>query len=492
MDLNPPFSLVWFKRDLRIRDHKPLCDAINRGLPILLAYIVEPEQIDDPHMDIRHWRFITESIDDINQQLVSLKAINSGVHMLHGELTDVLAMLKTIGLQAIYSHQEVGLLNTFERDKAVASWCRQNQVDWYEAEYGAVTRPLSHRYNWRKDWHKRIRAANFDPDLSRLLIADTQSIPEKYRYCLPDAWRQTAPAFQRGGERRAWHTLKHFLIERGKGYFGNIGKPMEARRTCSRLSPYLAWGNISIKQAYQYIQPHKERPGWKRSIEALCSRLAWHCHFIQKFESEHFMQHRPVNRAYAQFPYVDSDTAIERFKAWQQAKTGVPIIDASMRAVKQTGYLNFRMRAMLVSFLCHHLNVDWQLGVTYLGSQFLDFEPGIHYPQFQMQAGITGTNTIRIYNPIKQSIDKDPDGEFIKKWLPELAALPIEFLHEPHTLPPIDAALLDFDIERDYYLPIIDVRAAAREARDRLWSFRKRDDVQSEAKRVLHSHSVLN
>jgi len=193
-----------------------------------------------------------------------------------------------------------------------------------------------------------------------------------------------------------------------------------------------------------------------------------------------------------QFPYVDSNTAIERFSAWQQAKTGVPIIDASMRAVQQTGYLNFRMRAMLVSFLCHHLNVNWQLGVTYLGSQFLDFEPGIHYPQFQMQAGITGTNTIRIYNPIKQSMDKDPNGEFIKKWLPELASLPVEFLHQPHTLPPIDAALLDFDIERDYYLPIIDVETAAREARDRLWSFRKRDDVQSEAKRVLHSHSVLN
>jgi deoxyribodipyrimidine photo-lyase len=162
-----------------------------------------------------------------------------------------------------------------------------------------------------------------------------------------------------------------------------------------------------------------------------------------------------------------------------------------MKCVVKTGYLNFRMRAMVVSFLCHHLNVDWRQGVTFLGAQFLDFEPGIHYPQFQMQAGITGTNTIRIYNPIKQSIDKDPDGVFIRKWLPVLADIPSELIHTPWKLTPLECQMYDFEFGKNYPTPIVDVDKAAAQARERLWNYRKRDDVKKEAKRVLFRHSVL-
>jgi deoxyribodipyrimidine photo-lyase len=109
-----------------------------------------------------------------------------------------------------------------------------------------------------------------------------------------------------------------------------------------------------------------------------------------------------------------------------------------------------------------------------------------------MQAGITGTNIIRIYNPVKQSQEKDPDGTFIKKWVPEIACLPNYYLHEPASLPPLEAAMYNFDIEKDYTLPVINITSAAKNARDRLWAFRQRDDVKREAKRVLHKHSVLN
>ena len=484
-----PFSLVWLKRDLRLRDHQPLCDAIAHGSPIIIAYVIEPIVVNDPHMDIRHWRFITESLADLHQQLAPY---NCKIHIFKGNMLTVVDALAKQGLSHIFSHQEIGLKASYTRDIALLDWCNKHQLVWQESPYSAVKRPLAYRYAWRKHWYTQISAAVADPNLHLIKpymgeLENSIAINE-----LPAAWLTPCARFQPGGEKRAWYTLHDFFKQRGKRYFGNIGKPEEARSTCSRLSPYLAWGCISIRQVFQQALKHRAREGWTRSVEAFCARLSWHCHFIQKFESEHHMQYRPVNKAYAHFIYDSSVQSEAMLDAWKTGKTGIPIIDASMRALIATGYLNFRMRAMLVSFLCHHLNIDWRRGVDYLGKLFLDFEPGIHYPQFQMQAGITGTNTLRIYNPIKQSEEKDPQGVFIRKWIPEIATLPDCYIHQPDKIPPMEAAMLNIDIKRDYCSPVIDVNEAAKKARDRLWAFRKRDDVRREAKRVLHKHSVLN
>jgi deoxyribodipyrimidine photo-lyase len=293
-----------------------------------------------------------------------------------------------------------------------------------------------------------------------------------------------------GGEKRAWYTLKHFFKERGKAYFGNIGDPTVSRKTCSRLSPYLAWGNISLKQVYQFSLSQSDREGWGRSISSFQSRLHWHCHFIQKFETEAAMEFRPINKAYLDFPYCGGEEGEARLIAWKSGCTGVPIVDACMRAVVKTGYINFRMRAMVVSFLCHHLNVDWRKGASFLAAQFLDFEPGIHYPQFQMQAGVTGINTLRIYNPVKQSIDKDLEGTFIKKWLPQLSGLPNPLVHQPWSMTSMEETMYDFNCENDYYRPIVDVEKAASEARDRMWSYRDSSAVKKEASRILRVHTT--
>lgn len=173
----------------------------------------------------------------------------------------------------------------------------------------------------------------------------------------------------------------------------------------------------------------------------------------------------------------------ERLDAWERGETGVPFIDACMRCLNQTGWMNFRMRAMLVSFASYHLWQPWQATGERLARLFTDYEPGIHWSQVQMQSGTTGVNSIRIYNPVKQGLDQDPDVRFIRRWLPELEPVPADFIHEVWRWPGFEAAL-----EGRYPRPVVDVMQAAREARERVFAARKQPGFKDASRRVLARH----
>ena len=481
-------NVVLFKRDLRLQDNEAIHNALVTGRKTLFVFVFEDILLNDPHYSERHWNFIKESLIDLNN---SLLAYNSEILIVQSSINRTLQIIQeTYKISHLYSHQETGIKVTYDRDKGLKRFALNNMITWIENINNGVFRGLKDRENWIALWEEFMNQPllDFRPQKDQLFTKEEVAELSTF-FQLPNLETNSESPFQKGGTTMAMKYMHTFFNDRGKNYNAHISKPLLARRSCSRLSPYLAWGNLSVRQVIKETTRCIDQNILKKQMESFGSRLRWQAHFIQKFEMEDKMEFVSLNKGYRKLKKQVSEHYIE---AWKNGMTGYPLVDACMRCLKETGYLNFRMRALIVSFFTHNLWQPWQKATVILSQYFLDFEPGIHFPQIQMQAGETGVNLLRMYNPTKNGITHDPEGIFIKKWVPELAKLDTAFVHEPSRMTPMEQQMANFFIGKNYPKPIVNLQQTRKYASDILWNMKEETTVIEENFRILQKHTLKN
>lgn len=474
--------IYWHKRDLRLLDNPALDLGLQlcrqNSLEFLPIFGLEPDLIIDlktsyEFSEFYQYGFVSAAIPLYkNYEHFGIQA-----QLFQEPILEVLEKLnQNQTIKILVSHQEHGTDGTFDRDKAVHEFCKKYNIIWYQVAPSGVIRNLQSR-DQRDQLVKQYLNSKVLPipsfeNIKQPQVASNTKVITQFEQI------QTAigPKYnlKSTSEKAALACLESFTTDRAVGYRGGISSPNQAFESGSRLSQFLAFGSVSLRYVTQYFWTQIKSTDNKKiraGILAAMQRLHWREHFIQRLETSPNMPDVAIHPDYDKIEY--DNQYLEQYKT---GMTGEPLIDACIRCLNQTGFINFRMRAMLVSYGIFGLDIDWREIGKFLATVFYDYEPGIHWSQIQMQAGVTGINTIRVYSPHKQLLDQDPNCIFVKKWIPQLRELTTEQIHNYHN------ESFNKLTDGQYPDPIVDFKTASKINKAKTYAVRSATTKESSQK----------
>jgi deoxyribodipyrimidine photo-lyase len=444
--IDPMTTIVWHRRDLRPADNRALAEASDRG-PVLPVALFDPDR---PLRSPARTRFLLESLKDLGDWY---REHGCRLRVITGDLADLHQLATDTDADVVFNLDE----------SCIDSVSRQRQAIEYGFEaFGedAVVRSGESRDGWREQARSYLRGEMITP-LSDLEAATMEEPPGEEVGTVIDRHMPTVEAdVPDGGREDGRERLRTFVrsIER---YPSSISSPSEAERHCSRLSPYIAAGCLSVREIYQAVH---RASGPDHAKEMFLDRLVWHQHFRQKLQDNPDLTEEAVNPVYQGLHREDRDERL--IDAWKNGRTGFPMVDAAMRALVETGFINFRMRSMCASFYSYILKQWWKEGADFMYRHFLDADAAINYGQWQMQSGLVGVHANRIYDPVKQWEENDPDGAFIREYIPELRELPDAVIGAPWRLSEDQQEEYGVRIGQEYPERIVNYDREARKARE--------------------------